>query len=117
MVGSIARADVDQGLRGCIGSANQQLSKTRTNGTSDTTVSIVCQGNWARYLFDSVGPYGSQSAPKYDDVHELRIIRYFGNLGVASQCIHTIQDPYGRGVDMYTCFLSIDLNSAVTKAM
>lgn len=118
MFGTVAKANnVESAILGCIANADEQLSKSRTNGTSDTTVSVVCDGDAAEALFNAVSFYGSQAGPQEDDYHQSEIIRFFGNLTVPSQCHHVIQDPYGRGLDQYQCFLSIDLNSAVTKAM
>lgn len=110
-------SDVRTAVEGCLSQAVNarptQIGKNRYSGTNQTALFIWCHSEQARALFNTIQPYSREQGPEKNDMNETALTRFFGE----AQCVRRLSDSSGRAIDVYECFINLNVGGPVIAAM
>jgi hypothetical protein len=92
------------------------LGKSVVEGRKWSIVSIPCQGEAARELYNAIQPYSSEEYVRYRDQRR-GVVRFFGRLYPPSQCVQLIGNGHGKELNDFSCSIRIDVDSEITEEL
>jgi hypothetical protein len=92
------------------------IGKVVVEGRKWSIVSIPCQGDAAKELYNAIQPYSSEEFVHYRDQRR-GVVRFFGRLFPPSQCVQLINSGKGKEVNEYSCSIRIDVDSEITEQL
>jgi hypothetical protein len=92
------------------------IGKVVVEGRKWSIVSIPCQGDAAKELYNAIQPYSSEEFVHYRDQRR-GVVRFFGRLFPPSQCVQLISSGKGKEVNEYSCSIRIDVDSEITEQL
>ncbi len=107
-------------FKGCIdnkvknGSVN--IGKVSVEGRRWSIVSIPCQGEAAKELYNAIENFSTEELVNYRDKRR-GVVRFFGRLYPPSQCVQLISSPKGKDKFEYSCSIRIDVDSEITEQL
>jgi hypothetical protein len=119
---SSARFDpkATEAFRACLDSrvknGTVSIGKVLVEGRKWSIVSIPCQGDAAKSLYNAIQPYSSEEYVRYRDKRR-GVVRFFGRLFPPSQCVQLIGNGKGKELDEYSCSIRIDVDSEITEQL
>ena len=109
-----------EAFRGCIDSriknGSVNIGKVEVEGRRWSIISIPCQGDAARGLYNAIQPYSSEEFVRYRDQRR-GVVRFFGRLYPPSQCVQLISSGKGKEVNEYSCSIRIDVDTEITEQL
>jgi hypothetical protein len=118
---SLAAADEDVSLafKACVGQAGAgdqfPVRKTPEDRSSNTRLTIPCNGAPAEALFQAVQRFSNESAAYWGDGSYV-VNRVFGGT-TYTHCARRIRDPQGREVSVFWCNILVDVTIPVVQAL
>jgi hypothetical protein len=92
------------------------IGKVVVEGRKWSIVSIPCQGDAAKELYNAIQPYSSEEFVHYRDQRR-GVVRFFGRLFPPSQCVQLINSGKGKEINEYSCSIRIDVDSEITEQL
>ncbi|MGZ3701271.1 MAG: hypothetical protein ACXWSD_05785 [Bdellovibrionota bacterium] len=92
------------------------IGKVVVEGRKWSIVSIPCQGEAAKELYNAIQPYSSEEYVHYRDQRR-GVVRFFGRLFPPSQCVQLIGTGKGKEINEYSCSIRIDVDSEITEQL
>jgi hypothetical protein len=92
------------------------IGKAVVEGRKWSIVSIPCQGDAAKDLYNAIQPYSTEEFVHYRDQRR-GVVRFFGRLYPPSQCVQLINNGKGKEVNEYSCSIRIDVDSEITEQL
>jgi len=109
-----------QAFRTCLDSkvrnGSVDIGKTVVEGRKWSIVSIPCQGDAAKELYNAIQSYSSEEFVHYRDQRR-GVVRFFGRLFPPSQCVQLIGSGKGKETNEYSCSIRIDVDSEITEQL
>lgn len=109
-----------QAFRTCLDSkvknGSVDIGKTVVEGRKWSIVSIPCQGDAAKELYNAIQAYSSEEFVHYRDQRR-GVVRFFGRLYPPSQCVQLIGTGKGKETNEYSCSIRIDVDSEITEQL
>jgi hypothetical protein len=95
---------------------SMNIGKTLVEGRKWSIVSIPCQGDAAKELYNAIQPYSTEEFVRYRDKRR-GVVRFFGRLFPPSQCVQLIGNGRGKELNEYSCSIRIDVDSEITEQL
>jgi hypothetical protein len=92
------------------------VGKSVVEGRKWSIVSIPCQGEAAKELYNAIQPYSSEEFVHYRDQRR-GVVRFFGRLFPPSQCVELLNNGRGKEINEYSCSIRIDVDSEITEQL
>ena len=92
------------------------IGKVVVEGRKWSIVSIPCQGDAAKKLYNAIQPYSSEELVRYRDQRR-GVVRFFGRLYPPSQCVQLISTGKGKEINEYSCSIRIDVDTEITEQL
>jgi hypothetical protein len=109
-----------EAFRSCLDSrvknGSVSIGKAVVEGRKWSIVSIPCQGDAARDLYNAIQPYSTEEFVHYRDQRR-GVVRFFGRLFPPSQCVQLISNGKGKEMNEYSCSIRIDVDSEITEQL
>jgi len=84
------------------------FNKSEVDGRNWSIISVDCDGEKAKSLYEAVGPYSEEQYVRYSDGRR-GIARFFGKLLPPSQCSRVTRNAKGIEMNLYSCSVRMDI--------
>jgi hypothetical protein len=110
---------VTKAFRACIDSKikndSLKIGKVNVEGRRWSIVSIPCEDDAAKELYEAIQPYSTEEYVRYRDKRR-GVVRFFGRLFPPSQCVELLGSG-PKGKQDYNCSIRIDVDNEITESL